>query len=106
MNIVLKMLCPATIHIVLAGITTIRQSIHFKNPVQTVIRPTEIPATLALCPRHVPANEPHPEYFCDREAETKTLMSHLKNGRNVTLISPRRLGKTSLTPEGIIAAVS
>ena len=23
-----------------------------------------------------------PEYFCDREAETKTLMSHLKNGRN------------------------
>ena len=37
-----------------------------------------------------------PEYFCDREAETKTLMSHLKNGRNVTLISPRRLGKTGL----------
>lgn len=37
-----------------------------------------------------------PEYFCDRKAETKTLMSHLKNGRNVTLISPRRLGKTGL----------
>ena len=37
-----------------------------------------------------------PEYFCDREVETKTLMSHLKNGRNVTLISPRRLGKTGL----------
>lgn len=37
-----------------------------------------------------------PEYFCDREAETKTLISHLKNGRNVTLISPRRLGKTGL----------
>ena len=37
-----------------------------------------------------------PEYFCDREAETKTLISHLKNGRNVTLISPRRLGKTRL----------
>ena len=35
-----------------------------------------------------------PEYFCDREAETKTLISHLKNGRNVTLISPRRIGKT------------
>lgn len=28
-----------------------------------------------------------PEYFCDREAETKTLISHLKNGRNITLIS-------------------
>lgn len=38
-----------------------------------------------------------PEYFCDREVETKTLMSHLKNGRNVTLISPRRLGKTGLS---------
>lgn len=35
-----------------------------------------------------------PEYFCDREAETKTLLSHLKNGRNITLISPRRIGKT------------
>lgn len=23
-----------------------------------------------------------PEYFCDREAETKTLTSHLKSGRN------------------------
>ena len=37
-----------------------------------------------------------PAYFCDREAETKTLLSHLKNGRNVTLISPRRIGKTGL----------
>ena len=37
-----------------------------------------------------------PEYFCDREAETKTLLSHLKNGRNITLISPRRIGKTGL----------
>lgn len=37
-----------------------------------------------------------PEYFCDREAETATLLSHLKNGRNVTLISPRRIGKTGL----------
>ena len=36
------------------------------------------------------------EYFCDREAETATLLSHLKNGRNVTLISPRRIGKTGL----------
>ena len=37
-----------------------------------------------------------PEYFCDRQAETKMLLSHLKNGRNVTLISPRRIGKTGL----------
>ena len=37
-----------------------------------------------------------PEYFCDREAETATLLSHLKNGRNVTLISPHRIGKTGL----------
>ena len=37
-----------------------------------------------------------PEYFCDRETETKSLLSHLKNGRNVTLISPRRIGKTGL----------
>lgn len=37
-----------------------------------------------------------PTYFCDREVETKTLLSHLKNGRNVTLISPRRIGKTGL----------
>lgn len=37
-----------------------------------------------------------PAYFCDRERETKVLLSHLKNGRNVTLISPRRIGKTGL----------
>lgn len=37
-----------------------------------------------------------PAYFCDREAETQTLLSHLRNGRNVTLISPRRIGKTGL----------
>lgn len=37
-----------------------------------------------------------PEYFCDREAETHKLISALRNGRNVTLISPRRMGKTGL----------
>lgn len=37
-----------------------------------------------------------PAYFCDRKVETATLLSHLKNGRNVTLISPRRIGKTGL----------
>lgn len=35
-------------------------------------------------------------YFCDREAETKELCSLLTNGNNVTLISPRRMGKTGL----------
>lgn len=37
-----------------------------------------------------------PDYFCDREAETEKLISALCNGRNVTLVSPRRMGKTGL----------
>ena len=37
-----------------------------------------------------------PEYFCDREKETATLKGYLENGNNVTLISPRRMGKTGL----------
>ena len=37
-----------------------------------------------------------PDYFCDREYETQKLTSALHNGRNVTLISPRRMGKTGL----------
>ena len=37
-----------------------------------------------------------PEYFCDRVSETEQLAAHLHNGRNVTLISPRRIGKTGL----------
>ncbi|MGM9869335.1 MAG: ATP-binding protein [Sodaliphilus sp.] len=36
------------------------------------------------------------DYFCDRVEETRNLISALKNGRNVTLISPRRMGKTGL----------
>ncbi|MDO4511550.1 MAG: ATP-binding protein [Bacteroidales bacterium] len=35
-------------------------------------------------------------YFCDRIDETGKLISALQNGRNVTLISPRRMGKTGL----------
>ena len=35
-----------------------------------------------------------PEYFCDREKETKNMISALNNGRNLTLISPRKIGKT------------
>jgi uncharacterized protein len=35
-------------------------------------------------------------YFCDRQVETKKLRTTLENGRNVTLISLRRMGKTGL----------
>lgn len=35
-------------------------------------------------------------YFCDREKETENLISVLKNGRNITLLSPRKIGKTGL----------
>ena len=36
------------------------------------------------------------KYFCDRKKETETLIKHIVNGRNVALISPRRLGKSGL----------
>ena len=37
-----------------------------------------------------------PEYFCDRVAESNKISSTLRNERNVTLVSPRRMGKTGL----------
>ena len=37
-----------------------------------------------------------PEYFCDRQKETETIKSALLNERNLTLIAPRRMGKTGL----------
>jgi len=37
-----------------------------------------------------------PEYFCDREKETEKVISALTNNRNISLISPRRFGKTGL----------
>jgi hypothetical protein len=37
-----------------------------------------------------------PAFFCDREKETAKVISALENDRNVTLISPRRMGKTEL----------
>lgn len=37
-----------------------------------------------------------PEYFCDREQETAQLVEALTNGSNVTLMAPRRIGKTGL----------
>lgn len=37
-----------------------------------------------------------PEFFCDRTEETENVIAALKNGRNLTLISPRKIGKTGL----------
>ena len=37
-----------------------------------------------------------PDYFCDRLEETENVLSALRNGRNITLISPRKIGKTGL----------
>ena len=36
------------------------------------------------------------EYFCDRTAETAEMVEAIGNGRNLTLLSPRRMGKTGL----------
>lgn len=37
-----------------------------------------------------------PQLFCDRDQETATISSALRNGRHVMLYSPRRYGKTGL----------
>lgn len=37
-----------------------------------------------------------PEYFCDRDKETRTIIDFVGNQRNITLFSYRRLGKTGL----------
>jgi AAA+ ATPase superfamily predicted ATPase len=37
-----------------------------------------------------------PVYFCDRETETERLKDALENGRNIVLLSLRRMGKTGL----------
>jgi len=37
-----------------------------------------------------------PEYFCDRQEETDQMLKHFENGRNITLVAPRRMGKTGL----------
>ena len=36
------------------------------------------------------------EYFCDREKETEKMITSLHNERNITLVAPRRMGKTGL----------
>lgn len=37
-----------------------------------------------------------PEYFCDRQQETTELLDNLHNGWSITMIAPRRMGKTGL----------
>lgn len=37
-----------------------------------------------------------PQFFCDRKDETEALLSSIDNGRNVTLVASRRMGKTGL----------
>lgn len=37
-----------------------------------------------------------PAYFCDRQQETATIISALHNERNLTLVAPRRMGKTEM----------
>jgi len=37
-----------------------------------------------------------PKYFCDREQETKKIISAIENGRDLTMVSLRRMGKTGL----------
>lgn len=37
-----------------------------------------------------------PEYFCDRVAESARLIKSIRNGNNLVIISPRRMGKTGL----------
>lgn len=36
------------------------------------------------------------DYFCDREQETAFMVKQIRNGRNVTLIADRRIGKSGL----------
>jgi hypothetical protein len=37
-----------------------------------------------------------PEFFCDRKSETAKILNSIKNGRNLTITSLRRMGKTDL----------
>ena len=41
-------------------------------------------------------NDIPPEFFCDRRNETEMLIRYMKDGSNVVLKSPRRIGKSSL----------
>jgi hypothetical protein len=80
-------LLPAVVHIVLTRIAVIRQLIQFKNPVQTVIRPADILAALALCPRHITSNEPH-----------RPILRLTHKGDRIVALQIQRKGGTSHHP--------
>lgn len=42
------------------------------------------------------------KYFCDRSEETEFLRKQILNGRDVALISPRRIGKSGLIQHFLI----
>ena len=42
-----------------------------------------------------------PEYFCGREKETENIVKALQNGRNLTVLSPRKIGKTGLVKQAL-----
>lgn len=44
----------------------------------------------------VAAGRIKPAYFCDRTQESEQLIGTLKNGNNLVMVSPRRMGKTGL----------
>lgn len=46
-------------------------------------------------PFYLTPHTPAP-FFCDRKQETEDIVRYLENGSNITLISPRRYGKTGL----------
>ena len=41
------------------------------------------------------------DYFCDRKAETAELTGALVNGRNIVIVSPRRMGTVGLCRKGV-----
>lgn len=46
------------------------------------------------------------DYFCDRQKESELLVHHIVNGRNVAIMSERRLGKTGLIEHVFANALS
>lgn len=52
------------------------------------------PKVLKLRNPFIYAGYEGPDYFCDRTEETEKVLAHLRNGRNITLVSPRKIGKT------------
>lgn len=50
-----------------------------------------------MLPRHYfPLGKAHGAAFCNREVETKKLVSHIESGKHSFLVAPRRYGKSSL----------